>query len=239
MQSKHWIWSILAVGILVALGTVALQRDQAGKARVAQEALQKQNEELQKKLQEVDAEAARLKSSLKPFEDVANRTFDGTNATKLAQLAEKLTQEPDVMIAPKPATAKPAAQKPPPTPREPEPEPNALVLRGTQVAAIDTGFVATMDFTPSKEGPLEMLALIVRVPNTGEAHITGLTPMDDSMLDDLRVRVDPGGKHAVLYATPNRTAPMQFAVSVDKPTTANISGTCGITPFDVDIGPAP
>lgn len=139
-------------------------------------------------------------------------------------------------LAVAPAQAQtPEAVAPQPEAHPPAVERNRLALAGTEVTSTQGGLIATMRFSPSKTGPLGIVALAVRMPRNSTAKILDIGPVGSAVYDDSSKEVSADGKFAFFQGTLGDEKEVQLFLSVSGPTTASVRGTCGITPFELAI----
>lgn len=145
----------------------------------------------------------------------------------------------DAGRAPRPAAA-PGLTEPmvmTPTGLAPPPKTTGLTLAGTHVMPIAGGLQATLQFHPTPDEPPGMVALVVRLPRDGAIRILDLDTFGSAPLSEVSRRVSEDGKFAVFQATADTAAPIAFALAVSGAVTADVRGTTGIGPFDLDISP--
>jgi hypothetical protein len=145
-------------------------------------------------------------------------------------------------VAPEPAAAAPAQEpaaaapaQEPVAPHPPVVEPNRLALASSEVTSTPEGLVATLRFTPSKTGPLGLLAVAVRMPRGSDVKILGLAPVGSAAYADFSKEISEDGRFAFFQGTLGDEREVQLALSVSGPTTASVKATCGIKPFELAI----
>jgi hypothetical protein len=136
----------------------------------------------------------------------------------------------------RPAVAEPRQPDAAPS-AEALPEANTLTLQQTAVRQTDFGLEASMQFEPANDTPLEVFALVVRLPRDSDARILDLQPAGEAAYTEVAQRVAENGLFAVFHAVPTGLAPLRFNLSVSKPVTATVRGTNGIEPFEFHIQP--
>jgi hypothetical protein len=124
-----------------------------------------------------------------------------------------------------------------PTGLAPPPRTTGLTLAGTHVMPIAGGLQATLQFHPTPDEPPGMVALVVRLPRDSASRILDLDTFGSAPLSEVSRRVSEDGKFAVFQATADTAAPIAFALSVSGAVTADVRGTTGIGPFDLEISP--
>lgn len=170
-----------------------------------------------------------------------NSTLSRTDPSQLAVApAPMQTQAPEGVAGVKTDASPPLQDTAalPPTPPTPDPAQNRLALAGTEVKPISGGLVATMLFNPSNTDPLGVVAVVVRIPKTSTARILDLAPADSTAYADIGKRVSGDGKFAIFQGTPITVNALKFGLSVSRPETADVRGTCGIGPFKLEIKPS-
>ena len=134
--------------------------------------------------------------------------------------------------APAAPTAAVATAHPPPAPA-----PNQLQWGGAEVQPIPGGLLATLEFKPTQAGPLGEVYVAVELPKTSPAKIIALAPQGATAYAHSGQRVLRDGKFAIFQGTPNAGSAIRLGLSVTGPATVDVRGTCGITPFKLDIAP--
>jgi len=124
-----------------------------------------------------------------------------------------------------------------PTGFAPLPKTTGLQFEGTQVAPVAGGLQATMRFSPTQEDPPGIVAVVVRLPRDSETRILDLNAAGSMQFSDITKRVSEDGKFAVFQGTAQDAASFEFALSVSGSTVADVRGTAGVGPFDLEIGP--
>jgi hypothetical protein len=212
-RSRAFIVQVMAV-VCIAVLFAAWWKQRADLSRIRGDygRLREQNEGLQQDLTQARAEPGRSAAAHAQVQPQASKGHDA--------------QEP-----------RPGAAALQPKAHPPAPEPNRLALAGAEVNPIPNGLVTTMRFSASKAGPLGILALVIRLPRDGDATILDLAPVGSTTYADVAKRVSEDGKFAVFQGTMGEATDAQFALSVSGPATADVRGTCGIEPFQLDIQP--
>jgi hypothetical protein len=227
-SSRAFIFQALAV-VCIAILCVALWKQRADLARITQdyERLRKRSEGLEKDVTQSHAEPGRADAALG---QAPTQAPEGVGAQEprpdaAAPRAQGQTSEPGQRAA-----LQPPAHKP-------EPEPNKLALAGTEAHPVPGGLVTTMRFSPTKTGPLGLVALAIRLPKGVEARILDLAPVGPATYSDDSKTVSEDGKFAFYQGTLGEETNVQFALSVSGPATADVRGTRGIGAFQLDIQP--
>jgi hypothetical protein len=98
-----------------------------------------------------------------------------------------------------------------------------------------------MRFSPSKTGPLGLVALVVRMPRNSDARILDLTPVGRATYTESNKELAENGKFAFFQGTlkPGDEKEVRFALKVSGPTTASMTGSCGLKPFELTIQAPP
>ncbi len=160
-----------------------------------------------------------------------NQTLQLTLQQTRAEVDERLVSMAAVR-------GKTAALAVPATPLPPSaPEPKQLVWGGAEVTPISGGLLATLQFKPTKTGPLGDLFLAVEVPPTTAVKILDLKSVGATPMAHSRQRVLRDGKFAIFQGKPGDGNVIKLGVSVSGPVTVDVRGSCGITPFQLDIAP--
>lgn len=157
--------------------------------------------------------------------DPREHARDASSAQQDVRRGEVRGVRPDSTLPMAPATAT-------------TPGSNRLAFAGADVKTIHEGLVVALRFNPETTNALGEFDLVVRIPKGNSARILDLTPDDVSTFTEVSKRVSADGKFAIFQGTPQRAGAMQFGLSVSQPTTADLRGTCGIEPFELDIQPA-
>jgi len=127
---------------------------------------------------------------------------------------------------------------PTPTGYAPEPRAGGLVLAGTHAAPTASGFSATMQFSPNITEPLGIIAVVVRLPKDSPCRILDLAVTGTTELSAVTKRVADDGKFAVFQGQAATAEAVEVALSVSDAVVADVRGTCGIGPLDLNIGPS-
>jgi hypothetical protein len=115
------------------------------------------------------------------------------------------------------------------------PRSSGLVLAETRAEPIEGGLRAILRFTPTDSQPLGIVAITVRLPVGSESRILGLDAVGDMTFTDVSGRVSDDGTFAVFHGTAAGTGLVGFALSVSAPCRADVRGTTGIGPYELDI----
>lgn len=118
---------------------------------------------------------------------------------------------------------------------EPVEEPEMLALKTPAVSETSSGLVARLVFEPTTREPLDLVALVVRIPNSSNAQILEFSPTKEAKYANVKARVDQSGKFAIFQGTPTGLKTLNFNLSVSAPVTATVRGSKGIKPFEIDI----
>ena len=124
-----------------------------------------------------------------------------------------------------------------PTPKPKPPEPETLLLRSPSVTKASDGLAVRLTFDSSTAEMPDLVALVVRIPNSSGALITDLGPVAGSEFSNVKGRIDASGKFAVFQGTPNELEVLDFQLMVTAPVTATVRGSKGIRPFEIEIDP--
>lgn len=155
--------------------------------------------------------------------------------------AQSALNDPRRMPWQRASSSGPAGEKeaePRPEVTEPPAPLNSLVLEEAEVAASDDGaLVARMRFQPTSTDALDVFALVIRLPRTGESRILGLRPVGEAVYSNAVHRVAGDGFFAIYQAQPTGVGPLEFDLTVSEPGTATVRGTLGLEPFEMDIQP--
>lgn len=120
---------------------------------------------------------------------------------------------------------------------EPIKEPETLNLQSPSVSNIGDDLVAELSFESRISELPDLLALVVRLPNSSEAVIRTLSPVNEDAFSNVKARVDGSGKFAIFQGSPSDLKALRFYLTVSEPVTATIRGSKGITPFEITITP--
>lgn len=115
--------------------------------------------------------------------------------------------------------------------------PKQLIWGGAAVQTIPGGLLATLEFKPTQPGPLGEVNVAVELPNNSPAKIIALAPQGATVYASSAKRVLRDGKFAIFQGTPNAGSVIRLGLSVSGPATVDVRGTCGITPFKLEIAP--
>lgn len=126
---------------------------------------------------------------------------------------------------------------PSPTGAAPQPRADGLALAGVHAAPDGSGMRATMSFTPTTTDPLGIVALVVRLPRDSQSRILDFAPVDNEGIGSVVKRVSDDGKFAVFQGTATDLKKLQVSLAVSAPVTADIRGTCGVGPYQLQIAP--
>ena len=141
------------------------------------------------------------------------------------------SRQPSVAVQATSAAATPI------TATAPEMDPNrpALILAGAKVAAVPRGLAATLQFSPSKTGPLGPVSVVVRLPEKTNAKILDLSPASSATFTDSSKELSDNGKFAFFIGTPDAAGDVHFTLSLSSPALIDVRGTPGIVPFLMDV----
>ena len=149
-----------------------------------------------------------------------------------AQLQEQLD---DARSGPPDRTRSAATAPPEEQEKDPEPEPETLIPQKPSVRKTEAGLAAVFGFESTLQQSPDLLALVVRLPNSSAAKIVGFGAAENSRYTDVRARIDESGKFAIFQGTPADLKALEFELEVSAPVTAVIRGSEGIHPFMVRI----
>lgn len=157
----------------------------------------------------------------------------GSAAVKPVETGQATGSEPAV---------EPAA-KAPPRKRPPgffgEMNATGLELAGTEVSPFAEGLRATMRFRPTQSESPGTVAMTIRLPRNSDSRILDLTPAGGGMkFSGVRVRVAEDGKFAIWHGTAENADTLEMELSVSGNAVAEVQGTAGIGPFELDIDEA-
>ena len=116
-------------------------------------------------------------------------------------------------------------------------ESKQLVFGGAEVTPISGGLLATLQFKSTKTGPLSELFMAIEVPKASSGKILDLHPGGANATAHCSKRVLHDGKMAIFQCLPGDAQTIQLGVSVSGPVTLDLRGSCGLTPFQLDIAP--
>ena len=131
--------------------------------------------------------------------------------------------------------SKSTEQTTPATRPEPVEEPETMALQTPSVSETASGLVARLVLEPTTQETPDLVALVVRIPNSSNAQILNFSPTKETAYSNVRARVDESGKFAIFQGTPTGLKTLEFNLSVSAPVTATVRGSKGIKPFEIDI----
>ena len=159
-------------------------------------------------------------------------------------LPESEEATPITLDNPEPATIQDAATSTPPaehmvmTPSglAPAPRDSGLVLKGSRAVSVDSGGLgAQLDFDHAVDEPVGIVALEVRLPNGSDSRIVRCEVVSDAPLANVMTRISDDGKFAVYHGTAMQAGPFSLNVEVTAPVVADVRGTAGIGPYDLQF----
>jgi hypothetical protein len=122
---------------------------------------------------------------------------------------------------------------------EPPVQLETIILRTPTVKETPAGLTARLEFQPdAAQGPLDMVALVVRIPSGSDVRIVAFGPVDEGDYSDIRTRVAQEGKFAIFQGTPDALKKLRFDLTVSGPVTATVRGSKGIRAFEITVDPA-
>ena len=117
-----------------------------------------------------------------------------------------------------------------------EPATETIRLNTPSVEKTAEGLTAHLEFEPdASHGPLDLIALVVRIPGESVARIVAFEPADKGRFSDIRQRVDEKGKFAIFQGTPDKLKKLRFDLTVSGPVTATVRGSKGIRAFEIIV----
>jgi hypothetical protein len=102
---------------------------------------------------------------------------------------------------------------------------NSLILKEASVKAVADGLVATMSFSASSNTPLELLAIVVRLPKTSDVRILNFEPTVPDNYNNVQKRVSENGKFAIFMGNMKDPSASGFNLALSGAETAEIRGT--------------
>lgn len=117
-----------------------------------------------------------------------------------------------------------------------EPRNDGLEFVNATVAAVADGLQAVMTFHPTVTDPLGIVAVVVRLPKSGDERILAFSPGGNLKFADIAQQISSDGKFAVFQINAEAVEDLELLLTVSGPVTADVRGTCGIGPFDLSIG---
>jgi hypothetical protein len=214
------IQALLVVGLAILALALFQQQDSLKALRAENEKLARENQALQ----QAPAPAG---------EAAATQADSETPATPLPVPETPAETAPEVPAVPAERPTVPTI-----TGFAPEPRTSGLQLDGTSVAPVSGGLQATMRFNPTITDPLGVIAVVVRLPRESTSRILELTPAQKEKFKDISQKVSDDGKFAIFHGTMDTAEAIDLTLSVSESAVADVRGTCGIGPFDLNVGPS-
>ena len=112
---------------------------------------------------------------------------------------------------------------------------NSLILKEASVKAVADGLVATVSFSASSNTPLELLAIVVRLPKTSDVRILNFEPTVPDNYNNVQKRVSENGKFAIFMGNMKDPSATGFNLALSGAETAEIRGSCGIRSFMMEV----
>jgi hypothetical protein len=220
----------LVVVILTALNGRSMRRSLAeARAEIAAGRLQVLME-----LAGARAEAKQLQTALEGFRIVSRDRYGSDDLSALERLAAEMGVPQGRGSGDGPASERVPAKV---VRKNPKPTENPLQLAQVNVGVVSEGLVATLQFNPTTDEPLDVFALVVRLPRESSARILALDAVDAARYRDIAKRISDDGKFAVFNAEPLTVKPLTLQLHVSEPVRADVRGTSGIEPFELMIEP--
>lgn len=220
--------SVLAVGVAVLVIAFWHQQSELTRVRNAYETLAAQQTELSQSHVPIH------RSTEKPSGAVSAPALGNTIAAS-PEIPASPTGEGEVSESiPKGKGLKPWQKTDLASPA-PAPTGDRLILAETSAKPVADGVVATIKFNSTSNAPTDQLALVVRLDKRSDTRILNLEPSDLSNYTGVSHRVSENGKFAIFMGTIKDARSISFNLALSGPDTADVRGSCGITPFLLEV----
>ncbi|MEI6166022.1 MAG: hypothetical protein WCS52_02405 [bacterium] len=238
MKSSYRLLAFSATTVGVAILGLVFWRQQSEltRMRTANETLAAQNAELNKTAGSGSRTAGKTSGAASmPIAGSATSHMKGTQTEPSLNAFQNASGDGEVSEA----IPKGKGLKPWQTPTAPETPPaldrNRMILADASVKPVADGLVATMKFNSISNVATEKLALVIRLDKRSDARILNLVPADPSNYTDVGTRVSENGKFAIFTASIRDARSISFHLALSGPDVADVRGSCGITPFLLEV----
>ncbi len=218
-QKSFLVVSLAAAGLLAV--AYFEQRSETAKVREENERLRSQ----MGKQAVVDEAQAAIAAAHKTARVTIDETVSGVeepSSQAAPVVASPISTDPEMVLTPTGLAA--------------EPRNDGLDLVDTTAVETATGIRTTMRFLPTITDPVGIVAVVVRLPGDGEARIQDLAMTGSMKYAEVAKRISEDGKFAVMQINAEMVEDLQVELDVDSPVTADVRGTAGIGPYDLQIG---
>lgn len=207
----------LAVAGLLGIAYVR-QKNEADRIRAENEALRRQVEQQAAGTSARAALAAlHTTATLPPETDGA--AVSGDPATVAAPVPEV---SPELVLTPTGLAA--------------EPRTDGLDLVDSSAVETASGIRTTLRFLPTISEPIGIVAVVVRLPADAPATIQDIQMTGGMKYAEVAKRVAEDGKFAVMQIHAEMVEDLQVQLDLSGPAVADVRGTAGIGPYDLQIG---
>lgn len=169
--------------------------------------------------------------------DLKQLKHDYGQLAQKCQALQQALQENQIANAHRQPAA-PAITVKPVSPSVSVPEINRLVWGGAEVKPISGGLLVTLQFKPIGVRALDEVYIAFELSKSATAKILDLTVPGAAKSAHVGKRVLRDGKLAVFQGVSEGMSPITLGLSISGPAVMDVRGSCGITPFQLDITPA-